>query len=64
MNNIALVFPGQGSQYVGMTKDLPYKNEPLLHYFDKASNIFGVDFGFLGEILCKQPFLKKGVNTL
>ena len=43
MNNIALVFPGQGSQYVGMTKDLPYKNEPLLHYFDKASNIFGVD---------------------
>ena len=43
MNNIALVFPGQGSQYVGMTKDLPYKSKSLSHYFDKASNIFKID---------------------
>ena len=43
MNNIALVFPGQGSQYVGMTKDLPYKSKTLSHYFDKASNIFEID---------------------
>ena len=43
MNNIALVFPGQGSQYVGMTKDLPSPNHLLDDYFSKASNIFGVD---------------------
>jgi [acyl-carrier-protein] S-malonyltransferase len=43
MNNIALVFPGQGSQYVGMTKDLPSPSHLLDDYFAKASNIFGVD---------------------
>lgn len=46
MDNIALVFPGQGSQYVGMTKDIPYKmykNKSLSDYFDKASNIFELD---------------------
>ena len=40
MNNIALVFPGQGSQYVGMTKDLPSK---FYNYFDIASKIFDID---------------------
>ena len=45
MNNTALVFPGQGSQYVGMTKDLPISSHLFPNdYFDKASNIFGVDF--------------------
>ena len=43
MNNIALVFPGQGSQYIGMTQDLPYNSSHLPAYFDKASNIFEVD---------------------
>ena len=43
MNNIALLFPGQGSQYIGMTQDLPYNSTRLSHYFEKASNIFGVD---------------------
>jgi len=43
VNNIALVFPGQGSQYIGMTKDLPYKAIHLCHYFDKASDVFGID---------------------
>ena len=45
MNNIALVFPGQGSQYIGMTQDFPYSS--LSSYFDdyfgKASDLFGVD---------------------
>ena len=40
MNNIALVFPGQGSQYVGMTKDLPSK---FYNYFDIASKTFDID---------------------
>jgi len=45
VNNTALVFPGQGSQYVGMTKDLPISSHLFPNdYFDKASNIFGVDF--------------------
>ena len=43
MNNIALVFPGQGSQYIGMTQDLPYKSTYLAHYVDQVSNIFGID---------------------
>jgi len=43
MNNIALVFPGQGSQYIGMTQDLPYKSTYLSHYIDKVSDIFGFD---------------------
>ena len=42
MNNIALLFPGQGSQYVGMTKDFPYSTT-FLNYFDKASNVFEID---------------------
>ena len=40
MNNIALVFPGQGSQYVGMTKDFLPSD---LNYFRKASDIFEID---------------------
>ncbi len=43
MNNIALLFPGQGSQYIGMTQDLPYESTYLPAYFDKASDVFGVD---------------------
>ena len=43
MNNVALIFPGQGSQYIGMTQDLPYKSTYLPNYFDKASDIFGID---------------------
>jgi len=43
MNNIALVFPGQGSQYIGMTQDLPYESTYLSHYIDKVSDIFGID---------------------
>ena len=43
MNNTALVFPGQGSQYVGMTQSFSHQNRSLSSYFDKASNIFGVD---------------------
>jgi [acyl-carrier-protein] S-malonyltransferase len=43
MNNIALVFPGQGSQYIGMTQDLPYESNYLKHYINKVSDIFGID---------------------
>ena len=45
MNNIALVFPGQGSQYIGMTRDFSYPlgSSFFDDYFGKASDIFGVD---------------------
>jgi [acyl-carrier-protein] S-malonyltransferase len=39
----AYVFPGQGSQFVGMGKDL-YENSPLAkEYFEKANQILGFD---------------------
>ena len=42
MNNIALVFPGQGSQYIGMCRDLS-SSDYFNDYFGKASDLFGVD---------------------
>ena len=45
MRKIALVFPGQGSQYLGMFKDLDtIKDKRLLDIFNIASNIFNQDF--------------------
>ena len=41
MNNIALVFPGQGSQYKGMAKD--FSDSKYQNYFTKASDIFDID---------------------
>ena len=45
MRKIALVFPGQGSQYLGMFKDLDtIEDKRLLDIFNIASNIFNQDF--------------------
>ncbi|MGB9668372.1 MAG: ACP S-malonyltransferase [Thermosulfidibacteraceae bacterium] len=40
---IAVVFPGQGSQYVGMGKDFYDKFEVIREIFDRASTKLGVD---------------------
>ena len=40
---LALVFPGQGSQYLGMCKDLVDSSSSSRFLFDKASEIFGID---------------------
>ena len=42
MSKIAYIFPGQGSQYVGMGKDLYEKNTVARDLFDRADRILGV----------------------
>lgn len=58
MSKIALVFPGQGSQYSGMGKDLYEKYDICREVFDSADSILGMplkDFCFSGS----QEDLKK-----
>ncbi len=45
MSEIALVFPGQGSQYMGMCHDFDLINDmELIDKFNIASKVFNVDF--------------------
>ena len=45
MNEVALVFPGQGSQYMGMCQDLDLIDDmELIDKFYIASEVFNVDF--------------------
>lgn len=44
MNGFVFLFPGQGSQYVGMGKDF-YENYPAVReIFEQASDLLGIDF--------------------
>jgi len=43
MNKIAFVFPGQGSQYVGMGEDIYNNFDIAKEVFDKASDVLGYD---------------------
>ena len=43
MNKIGLLFPGQGSQYVGMGSDLFDKFEVAKEFYEKAEEILGYD---------------------
>ena len=40
---IGFLFPGQGSQYVGMGKDLYEKYEEVRNIYDRVENLTGVD---------------------
>ena len=51
-NNIAFVFPGQGSQYVEMGKDFYENFEVARKYFDKANDILDID---LKELCFEGP---------
>ena len=44
LESIALVFPGQGSQYLGMCEDLINYSPSYQFFFEKASETFEVDF--------------------
>lgn len=43
MGKIAFLFPGQGSQYVGMGKDLYQNYDVAKELIDKANDILGID---------------------
>ncbi len=43
MDNMAFIFPGQASQYVGMAKDLYEYSEKVRSLFETASEILGFD---------------------
>lgn len=47
MGKVAFVFPGQGSQHVGMGKELAQKDPLARELFDTASKILGYDLGKL-----------------
>ena len=62
MKKIAFIFPGQGSQAVGMGKDLYDNFEVSKHVFDKANEVLGKDIKkicFEGD----EEVLKQTVNT-
>ncbi|MDF2882507.1 MAG: malonyl CoA-acyl carrier protein transacylase [Clostridiaceae bacterium] len=56
MNKIALIMPGQGSQYIGMGKDLCSKYKIADEVFNEANNVLGFDLkslcidGNIGEL--------------
>lgn len=52
MTKIAYIFPGQGSQYVGMGKDLFEKSSVVRELFQEADSILGVE---LNKICFEGP---------
>jgi [acyl-carrier-protein] S-malonyltransferase len=52
MNNLAFVFPGQGSQSLGMLSDLAASYAEVKHTFERASDALGLD---LWSIVAQGP---------
>jgi [acyl-carrier-protein] S-malonyltransferase len=61
-NKLAFVFPGQGSQSIGMLADLAASEPEVQNTFDKASEVLGFD---LWDMVCNGPAdeLNKTHNT-
>lgn len=62
MSNRAVVFPGQGSQYVGMGKELYKRHSVAREFFDRADSILGLS---LSKMCFEGPDeeLKQTKNT-
>lgn len=59
MNKIAMVFPGQGSQYVGMGKDLYQDFKVVREVFEEANDVLGFDL----KKLCFEGDLEELTKT-
>lgn len=62
MGSVAWLFPGQGSQVVGMGKELAERYPAAMHVFDEASSALGIDL----KRLCwdgPQSELDRTANT-
>ena len=62
INKLAFVFPGQGSQSVGMLADLAASAPEVTNTFNRASEVLGFD---LWDMVCTGPAeeLNKTHNT-
>jgi len=60
-NKIALVFPGQGSQYKDMGKILYDAHESVRHIFNQASGILGYD---LAEVCFKKSPIRNRLRKI
>lgn len=63
MSKIALVFPGQGAQYIGMAKDLYESFEVAKEVIDKANSILDFDLISMMHDEDKKSELSKTENT-
>ncbi|SHH09060.1 ACP S-malonyltransferase [Tepidibacter thalassicus] len=69
MGKVAFVFPGQGSQYVGMGKDVYENYESARKIFDKANEVLHMDLKSImfegpDEILTKTENTQPAILTL
>ena len=67
MNKIAFIFPGQGSQYIGMGKDLYEKYEVVKNTFSEAADALGFDVAkmcFESEDINKTEYTQPALVTM